>query len=307
MSIAVVFPGQGSQYVGMGLDLYEGNERANAVIAAADFAFGRGLKDVMFLGPEEELKKTHNTQPAILTASAAAYDIIREKLAGKVAYFAGHSLGEYTALYAAGVMDFETAVKLVKRRGELMQEASTNVKSGMAAVLNLDMEAVKKLCEMVKPAGYMGIANINSPGQIVVSGDMAAIDAGEAAAKELGAKRYVKLPVAGAFHSEVMRPAADGLKSEINKFAIKDAVIPVVANVTASEITKADDIKTSLVSQVVSSVRWVECVEYMMSKGVDTFIEVGPGNVLSGLIKKIDKNLKAINVGKLEEANNFTI
>lgn len=307
MAIAVVFPGQGSQFVGMGLDLYEGNESVKKLVDAAEAAFGGGLKDVMFTGPEEDLKKTHNTQPAILTASAAAYEAIREKLTGKVSFFAGHSLGEYTALYAAGAMNFETAVKLVKRRGELMQEASTRVKSGMAAVLNLDIETVKKMCEMARPAGYLGVANINSPGQIVVSGEQAAIDAAEAIAKQLGAKRYVKLPVAGAFHSEVMAPAAEGLKSEINKFEIKDVSVPVVANVTASEMARAHDIKAALVSQVVSSVRWIECVEYMKSKGVDTFIEVGPGNVLSGLIKKIDKNLNVINAGKLEETNNFNI
>ncbi|HRQ43221.1 MAG TPA: ACP S-malonyltransferase, partial [Candidatus Goldiibacteriota bacterium] len=213
----------------------------------------------------------------------------------------GHSLGEYSALCCAGAMDFKTAVEMVKLRGSLMQEASGKSASGMAAVLGLDVENIKLLCEKVKPAGYMSLANINCPGQIVVSGDSAAIDAGEAAAKELGAKRFIKLPVAGAFHSKFMQSAADGMEQSMSVFKMKDTAVPVISNVTAEAVTSAEEIKKLLVRQIVSPVRWIESVEYMKGQGVDTFIECGPGAVLSGLIKKIDKTLKVINIEKPED------
>jgi len=299
MSTALVFPGQGSQYVGMGFAFSEYNERSNAVFAAAREACGRELLDAMFLGPEETLKKTDFTQPAILTVSVAIYEAIKDSV--KPAFFAGHSLGEYSALCCAGAMDFKTAVEMVKLRGSLMQEASGKSASGMAAVLGLDVENIRLLCEKVKPAGYMSLANINCPGQIVVSGDSAAIDAGEAAAKELGAKRFIKLPVAGAFHSQFMQSAADGMAQNMSVFKMKDTAVPVISNVTAEAVTSAEEIKKLLVRQIVSPVRWIESVEYMKAQGVDTFIECGPGAVLSGLIKKIDKNLKVINIEKPED------
>ncbi|HDQ25164.1 MAG TPA: [acyl-carrier-protein] S-malonyltransferase [bacterium] len=303
MALVFVFPGQGAQYVGMGLGLYEGNERANAVLSEAESAFGGGLLDVMFKGPEEELKKTDYTQPAIFALSAAIYEVVREKYGAKPAFFAGHSLGEYTALYAAGAFDFKSAMELVKIRGKLMQEASLKIKSSMAAVLGLDAEAVKELCARVKDAGYLAAANINAPGQIVVSGDMAAINAAEAAAKELGAKRYIKLSVAGAFHSDIMAPAADGLKRAMESFTFSRLSTPVVANASASRVVEPQEIKDSLVKQVVSPVRWIETVEYLKEHGAGTFVECGPGNVLTGLVKKIDRSLKTVNYAKLEDIN----
>jgi [acyl-carrier-protein] S-malonyltransferase len=311
MSIALVFPGQGAQYVGMGFDFCEGNERANAIFASAEAELrgklGIRLKDVMFIGPEEELKKTDYTQPAIFTMSCAIYEAIKDKFAGKVAFAAGHSLGEYSALYAAGAVSFKDGIRLVSRRGVLMQQASVNNPGGMAAVLGLDDAKIKVLCEKTSSEGYMTAANLNSPGQVVVSGDMQAIDAGETAAKELGAKRYIKLAVAGAFHSKLMQSAADGLRAEIGNFGIKDASIPVVSNFLAGEVRTADQIKAALISQITGSVRWVESVQYMISKGADTFVEIGPGAVLSGLIKKIDKNVKVFNVDKMTDLHKLAI
>lgn len=311
MSLALVFPGQGAQYVGMGLDFYEHNERANAIFASADFhlkaALQPGLKDVIFTGPEETLKKTDYTQPAIFTMSCAIYEALKDRLAGKAVYTAGHSLGEYSALYAAGAFNFETGIKLVSRRGALMQLASTNNKGGMAAVLGLDDAKIVELCAKAAAAGYMAAANLNSPGQVVVSGDISAIDAGEAAAKELGAKRYIKLAVAGAFHSRHMQSAADGLKAEIGSYGIKEASIPVVSNFTASEVKTGHDIENALINQITGSVRWVESVLYMKSKGVDTYVEMGPGAVLSGLIKKIDKEAKVYNIDKVSDIEKLVI
>jgi [acyl-carrier-protein] S-malonyltransferase len=311
MKIALVFPGQGAQYVGMGFDFCESNERANAIFAAAEFELKKRLpdrlKDVMFLGPEEELKKTEYTQPAIFTMSCAIYEAVKDRFAGKIAFTAGHSLGEYSALYAAGAFTFEEGIRLVSRRGALMQEASNGAKGSMAAVLGLDSVKIKELCEKVSSSGYMTAANINSPGQIVVSGDASAIDAGEAAAKELGAKRYIKLAVAGAFHSRLMQSAADGLKAEIGSYGIKDAAIPVISNFLASEVTSAGDIRNALISQVTGAVRWTESVEYLISQGVDTFVEIGPGAVLSGLIKKIDKNVKVFNIDKVSDLGKLAL
>ncbi len=299
MSTAIVFPGQGAQYVGMGLGWYEGNEKANAVFSKAVDILGPKFKEVMFTGPEEELKKTDYTQPAILVHSAMVYEVIKEKLEGEVVMFAGHSLGEYSALFASGALSLDMAIKMVQLRGQLMQDASTKTESLMAAVMGLSKEQVEELCE--KTEGYIALANINSPVQIVVSGEKAAIDNAESIAKEMGAKRYIKLAVAGAFHSEIMRSAADGLAAKMNEFEVGDAQKPVVANVTAQEVTDSTDIKELLVRQIVSPVRWVETVEYMKSKGITKFVEAGPGAVLSGLIKKLDRSLECVNIDKFED------
>jgi len=311
MSLALVFPGQGAQYVGMGLDFFEQNERANAIFTGAKYALEAsldpGITEVMFNGPEETLKKTDYTQPAIFTMSCAIYEALKDRFAGKVAFTAGHSLGEYSALYAAGAFNFETGLKLVSRRGALMQLASSNNKGSMAAVLGLEDGKIKELCEKASPAGYIAAANYNSPGQVVVSGDAAAIDAGEATAKTLGAKRYIKLAVAGAFHSRHMQAAADGLKAEIKSYGIKNVLIPVVSNFLAKEVKTADDIENALINQITGPVRWVESVDYMKSKGVDTYIEMGPGSVLSGLIKKIDKAAKVYNIDKVSDIEKLAI
>ncbi len=299
--IALVFPGQGSQYVGMAKDFYESFNIAKEIIDKTDEIVGKNFKNIMFSGPKKKLKKTDITQPAIFSMSISIYEVIKEKIENKIAFCAGHSLGEYSALYAAGAFDLATALKLVMRRGTLMQIASEREKSGMAAVLGLDIEKINILCEKVKDKGYLTAANINCPGQIVVSGTLNAIDAAENVAKELGAKRYIKLAVAGAFHSNLMQYASDELKKEIDNYDIKDVKIPVVANYTAKEILKKEEIKESLIKQIVNPVRWIESIEYIKSKGVDTFVELGPGNVLSGLIKKIDKNLKIYNIERVQD------
>lgn len=302
MALAIVFPGQGSQYSGMGLDFYNSNEKAKSIFDSADKFFGGGLLDVMFKGTEEDLKKTDFTQPAIFTMSVAIFEAIKENL-GKPLFFAGHSLGEYSALFAAGAFDLETAIKLVKLRGTLMQQATEKVKSGMAAVLGLDLEKIKQLCERAKSFGYISVANYNCPGQIVVSGEISAIEAAEQIAKELGGKRYIKLSVAGAFHSALMQPAADVFKEKINDFTIKDIETPVVVNYTAKEVKKSSEIKEAMINQITSSVRWIESIEYISSKSVDKYVEIGPGSVLSGLIKKIDKSAKIYNIDKLSDIN----
>ncbi len=300
MALAIVFPGQGSQYPGMGYDFYNSNEKAKLVFNNAEKIFGGRLLDVMFKGTEEELKKTDFTQPAIFTMSVAIYEAIKDILEMPV-FFAGHSLGEYSALYAAGAFDLQTGIHLVKLRGALMQQASEKVKSGMAAVIGLDIDKIQQLCERVKSSGYISVANYNCPGQIVVSGEISAIDAAEPIAKELGAKRYIKLNVAGAFHSALMQPAADIYKEKINDFVIKDINTPVVSNWTAKEIKTAQEIKDAIINQITSSVKWMESIEFISSKGVDKYIEIGPGSVLSGLIKKIDKSAKIYNIDKLSD------
>lgn len=300
-NLALVFPGQGSQFVGMAKDFYDNFDTAREIINKADEIVGKNFKNIMFSGPEEELKKTDITQPAIFSMSIAIYEIIKEKIKDKIKFCAGHSLGEYSALYAAGAFDIETGLRLVIRRGYLMQVASEKNPGAMAAVLGLDLEKINNLCERVKDTGYLTAANINCPGQIVVSGSKEAVDAAESIAKELGAKRYIKLAVAGAFHSKLMQYASDELKKEIGSYDIKDLKIPVVANYTAKEIVKKEEVKDSLLQQIINPVRWIESIEYIKSKGIDTFLELGPGNVLSGLIKKIDKNLKIYNIEKVQD------
>jgi len=308
MSLALIFPGQGAQSVGMGKDIYDGSAVVKNLFDSANKILGKNLTQVMFNGPEEDLKKTDYTQPAIFLMSTALYEMVKEKFAGKIAYTAGHSLGEYSALYAAGAFDFETGLKLVNRRGALMQEAATKTSSSMAAVLALDNDKIAELCKKTSEQfGYLTAANFNCPGQTVVSGDMASIDGGEAIAKELGAKRYIKLAVAGAFHSKLMQSAADILKGEISNYAIKDALIPVVANFSAGEVKLKTEFEVSLVNPLTGAVRWIESVEYMKAKGVDTFIEIGPGAVLSGLIKKIDKKLKVFNIEKIADIEKVII
>lgn len=306
-NIALVFPGQGSQYVGMAKDFYDSFDTAKKIIDRADEIIGKNFKNIIFSGPEEELKKTDITQPAIFTMSVLIYEIVKEKFSNKTSFCAGHSLGEYSALYAAGAFSFETGLSLVMRRGELMQIASDKNKGGMAAIIGLTIDKINEICEKVKEEGYLTVANINSPNQIVVSGEMVAIDKAEKIAGEYGAKRYIKLNVAGAFHSSLMQYAADILKNEINNYEINNLIIPVVANYSAKEVRTKEEIKDSLIKQIVSPVRWVETIEYMKSKNVSAFIEIGPGTVLSGLIKKVDKNLKIYNIDKVQDIEKINI
>lgn len=284
MKTAFIFPGQGSQLVGMGKGF------AEALLDQANEVLGIDLKRICFEGSQEELKKTEISQPAILTVSIAAFDILKSKNI-KPDYVAGHSLGEYSALVAAESINFKDAVRLVYLRGKFMQEAVPIGQGAMAAILMLDKEQIKECCDKAKDKGVVQIANFNAPGQIVISGEREAVLAASAFCKEAGAKRIIPLAVSAPFHSILMQKAADKLKIELDKINIKDANVPLVSNIDAEPVTSALKIKENLYSQVVGSVLWEDSVKKMVSLGVEKFIEVGPGNVLCGLVKKIDPTL----------------
>jgi [acyl-carrier-protein] S-malonyltransferase len=275
LKTAFIFPGQGSQFVGMGRDLAEGLlDEANAVL-------GFDLKRLCFEGPEEELKKTEITQPAILTVSVAAY----EHLKMRPDAVAGHSLGEYSALVAAGSLAFKDAVKVVYLRGKFMQEAVPIGAGAMSAVLGISRDKIVEICRQV---GNVQPANFNSPDQVVISGGAEAVQLAGQKLKEAGAKRVILLSVSAPFHSQLMEPAARKLAAELEMIEIQDASIPVMDNVTADYVTAGSKIRDLLIRQVTASVLWEDSVRKMIADGITNFIEVGPGRVLSGLIKKID-------------------
>ena len=303
--IALVFPGQGSQYVGMGKDLVAKFSYTKKFFDEADLALGFELSKLCFEGPEEELKRTENTQPAILTVSAMCLEALRSFGKMDVEAVAGHSLGEYTALYAAGSLSFKDAVKLVNLRGKFMQTAVPIGEGTMAAILGLDHSIVKEICAKASSKGTVEAANINSPGQIVISGKVTGVAEASRLCKEAGAKRVIELQVSAPFHSSLMKPAADKLAEELNKINIKDASIPVVSNVTADYVTNAAAIKELLVKQMTSPVLWEDSIIKMVNDGFDTFIEVGPGKVLTGLIKKISPKAKLFNVSDAATLGNF--
>ncbi|MEC0241532.1 ACP S-malonyltransferase [Paenibacillus dokdonensis] len=297
---AFVFPGQGAQSVGMGKDFYEAVPASRDIIDRADNALGFSLSSLMFEGPDSELKKTYNTQPALLTASTAALAALREK-GITPDYVAGHSLGEYSALVASGVLSFEDAVAIVRARGEYMEAAVPGGQGAMAAVLGADRAALKELCRSITESGQLvELANINCPGQIVVSGSKEGVAAAGERVKEAGGKRAIPLEVSGPFHSSLMKEAALRLADKLGAVSFQEPSIPVVANVTARPAESAENIRGLLVEQVYSPVLWEDTVAYLIAEGVDTFVEIGPGNVLTGLIKKMDKTVKLINVNTLE-------
>ncbi|WP_400247161.1 ACP S-malonyltransferase [Niallia sp. JL1B1071] len=298
--IAFVFPGQGSQVVGMGKDLFEQFEPAANLFKEADQKLNVNLSQLIFEGPKEELTLTHNTQPALLTTSMAIYEHFKQ-FHIEADYVAGHSLGEYSALVTAGVLSFEDAVYAVRKRGEYMQEAVPAGEGAMAAVLGLDRERLTAVTREVSNAGdSVQLANLNCPGQIVISGSTKGVELAGEKAKEAGAKRAIPLEVSGPFHSTLMKPAAEKFAAIMDELALTDAKIPVIANVTAESIRDQGEIKTKLVEQLYSSVLWEDSVRKMLDLGVDTFIEIGPGKVLSGLIKKIDRKAKVYAVNDIE-------
>jgi [acyl-carrier-protein] S-malonyltransferase len=304
--IAFVFPGQGAQSVGMAHDAYEKFESARNVFIAADEALGFSLSELIFAGPDTELKKTYNTQPALLTASIALLKVLQEQTKIQPDFVAGHSLGEYSALVASGAMDFADAVKTVHARGQFMEQAVPSGLGAMAAVLGGEREALAELCQQITSSGHLvQLANLNCPGQIVISGSEQGVQAVVERGKEVGAKRVIKLEVSGPFHSALMAPAAEQLKQTLEHVNIVDANIEVVANVTASSVRKADEIKKLLVDQVCSSVLWEDSVRWLISQGVDTFVEIGSGNVLTGLIKKIDGAVKVYTLNSVAAIESF--
>lgn len=299
-NIAFVFPGQGSQRVGMGKDLVEALPEAKALFELADKSVGFSLSTLIFEGPEEQLRQTVNTQPALLTTSIALYQAFANH-GITPDYVAGHSLGEYSALTAAGSLSFEEAVVTVRARGGFMEQAVPGGQGAMAAVLGGEREALAGLCSEITSQGYaVELANINCPGQIVVSGSKDGVEQLVARVKEIGAKRAIPLEVSGPFHSSLMKPAAQELGIQLSKINIQDAKVPVVANVTARPVIASSQISNLLVEQVYSPVLWQDSINWLIEQGVDTFVEIGPGNVLSGLIKKIDKSVAIYNVQDLE-------
>ncbi|HEX8730324.1 MAG TPA: ACP S-malonyltransferase [Ktedonobacterales bacterium] len=330
--VAFVFPGQGSQAVGMGADVFRSSPAAHAVYETADAALGFALSQLCFEGPEEALKETINTQPALVTTSLALLAALQEA-AGAVAagvgdaplrapltpdFVAGHSVGEYAALAASGALSLGETISLARERGRLMHEQGSAIPSGMAAVLGMDSATLEDVCheatrqtrleiasahtEREHPgAGHVVVANDNAPGQVVISGSQRALETAMEMARSRGAKRVVPLAVSGAFHSPVMAPAADGLAKAVGAASIVDAAIPIVSNISATPITAQTAIRDELSRQIVSPVQWTRSVQWLADQGVTTFVEIGAGQVLSGLIKRIAKGATTFSVATADD------
>lgn len=297
MKTALLFPGQASQYVGMGKDLHDNHERARGLFDAANEIMGVDLGQICFEGPAEELRQTKFTQPAIFVHSV----IVAELLGIAPDAAAGHSLGEYSALVAAGALTFENGLRLVKKRGELMQESGTRSPGTMAAVIGADAAMVEEACREAASAGIVQAANFNSPGQIVISGSIEGIDRAMEILKAKGARLVKKLPVSGAFHSPLMQYAQDELGAVLDATPIADARFPIYTNVTSLPVTAASDIRMNLLKQVTSPVLWESSMVHMLADGIERFVECGPGNVLQGLMKRISADASCLAVGTHEE------
>ena len=300
MKVAYVFPGQGSQWVGMGHDLYEKFDSAKAIFEQADEALGFPLSRLCFAGPEGELRQTINVQPAIVTVSFACLKAIQEvngnnELPPPV-FLAGHSLGEYTALAAAKVLDFATTVYLARERGRLMYEAGLRKPGSMVAIIGLDEAPLAEVCQETDTR----IANVNCPGQLVISGAKENLTKATALAEARGARRTIPLPVSGAFHTPLMQSAVDGMSEIIATLTFHEPIIPIIANTTAQPLTTAELIKEELLRQLCNGIQWQRSIEYMVDEGVSSFIEIGPGKVLTGLIKRINKDVETLNIGDAE-------
>jgi [acyl-carrier-protein] S-malonyltransferase len=301
-TIALLFPGQGSQSVGMGRALYDASPAARAVFQEADDALGFPLSDIIFNGPEDTLKLTEHTQPAILTVSIAALRVLEPELAARnlsIAYAAGHSLGEYSAHVAAHTFSFADAVRTVRARGQFMQSAVPSGQGAMAAILGLNLPDIEATCAGVTIEATYGVvttANLNSPDQTVISGSVAAVTRAAELCKELGAKRTVMLPVSGPFHSPLMMPAQRQLEHQLESITFHHPRFPVACNADARLLLNADAIRDALIRQVTGAVRWVECIQQLQLSNVTHYIEVGPGKVLTGLNRQIDRALSTTNV-----------
>ena len=307
MQVAYIFPGQGSQSVGMGRDLYENFSSAKAVFQQADEILKFPLSRLCFDGSEDELRQTINAQPAILTVSFACLKAMQEVdgnsgLPAPIC-LAGHSLGEYTALAAAGVLNFATTVYLARERGRLMHQAGQERPGGMTAIIGLDETLLAEVCRETDTR----IANINCPGQLVISGAVENLNQAADLAESRGARRAIPLPVSGAFHTPLMQSAVDGMSKVIAALSFRDPVVPIIGNTTAQPLTTADMIKEELLRQLCNCVQWQRSIEYMIDSGVSTFIEIGPGKVLTGLIKRINKSVELINIGDAEAVKGIIV
>lgn len=300
--IAFVFPGQGAQFVGMGKDIYENNETARKEFDKIFSSLSFDLKTAMFEGPEETLKKTKYTQPAIVAMSLVLEKLVREK-GIKPDFVAGHSVGEYAAIGSGEFLSLEDAVKLTAFRGETMNEIAEKVNGGMAAIIGMDSDKIQEVLKTVE--GVVEAVNFNEPKQTVIAGQKDAIERACVALKEAGAKRAMALAVSGPFHSSLMEPAGDKLRAEAEKYNFKEGTAKLVANTTADFISTPDEIKAEIYAQSFGPVKWVDTVKKLKENGVDTIYEIGPGKVLAGLIKKIDKEITVININSLSDVENL--
>ncbi|KGX93200.1 malonyl CoA-ACP transacylase [Pontibacillus halophilus JSM 076056 = DSM 19796] len=303
--VAFIFPGQGSQSVGMGKPFFDENETIQTQFQKADALLDTPLTTYMFEGPEETLTKTEHTQPALLLTSTAIASLLNE--AGvKPAMVAGHSLGEYSALVAAGALTQEDALQLVQTRGRLMEQAVPDGQGAMAAVLGLEVEQIEEVLQQVRDNGVVvEVANYNCPGQIVISGSQEGVQQASEQLKEQGAKRVMQLNVSGPFHSSLMKPASEQLEQALEQASIKDAEVPVYANVTAAPVQSSSDLESLLVQQLYSPVRFHETLQNMMDEGIEAFVEVGNGKVLSGLVRKVNRRMKTFAIQDPESLQQF--
>ncbi|MCD4654186.1 ACP S-malonyltransferase [bacterium] len=300
MKTAILFPGQGAQSVGMGKDVFDRYPASHSIFTNADNALNESISSLCFEGPQEKLNLTANTQPALLATSAALAVALQENINLDVVCVAGHSLGEYTALWFAGALDIHTAIRLVRLRGEAMQAATPQGVGAMAAIIGLSHHEITDVCNEAAQGEVLTAANFNAPGQTVISGHQAAVERGASLAKEQGAKKSILLPVSAPFHCPLMKPASEIMDKELQTATVTATKYPVICNVTAKPITSdPNEIRNALVQQITSAVQWEESIKYMAEQGVELFLEIGPGKVLTNMVKRISPKVKRMNISDI--------